>query len=73
MSGDTVGPPNIANEMFPMATSEIARNVQSCHNQYYISTGHRLCPIIMNLAIYDLQTKLNKCAKDLFLIQTVWP
>ena len=42
MSGDTVRPPYIANKIFPMATSEIGRHVESCQYQYYISTGHRL-------------------------------
>ena len=51
-----------------MATSEIGRHVESSQNQYYISTGHRLCPIIMNLALYDLQNKPNKLAKKLFQI-----
>jgi hypothetical protein len=69
MSCDTVRPPHLANKIFPMATSEIGHHVESCQNQCYISTGHWLCLIIMKLAIYDLQTKLNKCAKNLFLIQ----
>ena len=65
---DTVRPPHVANKIFPMATSEIGRHVESSQNQYYISTGHRLCPIIIKLAIFDLQTKLNKPAEQLFLI-----
>ena len=68
-SGHTVRPPHIANKIFPMATSAIGRHVESGQYQYYISTGHRLCPIIMKLALYDLQTKQNKHAKQLFLIQ----
>ena len=69
MSCDTVRPPHLANKIFPMATSAIGRHVESGQYQYYISTGHRLCPIIMKLALYDLQTKQNKHAKQLFLIQ----
>ena len=67
MSGDTVRPPNIAN------ISEIGRHVESSQNQYYISTGHRLYPIFMNhqLVTYDLQPKLNKCAKQLLPIQNL--
>jgi hypothetical protein len=69
MLGDTVRPPHLANTFFPMATSEISCHDESCQYQYYISTGHRLCTIIMILALYDLQTKPNKFAKQHFLIQ----
>ena len=69
MSGDTVRPLHIANNFFYMVTSEISHHVESCQYQYYISTGHRLCPIIIKLALYDLQNKPNKCAKQLFLVQ----
>ena len=44
------------------------RLVESCQYQHYISTGQKCCPIIVKLAIFDLQTKLNKRAKQLFLI-----
>ena len=47
-----------------MAKSEICCHDESYQYQYYISTGHRLCPIIMKLALYDLQTKPNKSAKQ---------
>ena len=68
MFADTLKPPHIAHKIFPIGTSEIGRHVESSQNQYYISTGHRLCPIIMQLALYDRQTKPNKPAKQLFLI-----
>ena len=57
-----------------MATSEIGRHVQSCHNQYYISTGHRLCPIIMKPSINDFQTKLLLLLNRLVVTanQTCW-
>ena len=60
MSDDTVRPPHIAYKLFLMATSELGHHVESCQNQLYISTGHKL---------YDLQTKLNKCVKQLSQIQ----
>ena len=69
MSVDTVRPPLIAFKLFLMATSELGRHVESCPNQLYISTGHKLCPIFMKLGIYDLQTKLNKFVKQLSQIQ----
>ena len=69
MSDDTLRPPHIAYKLFLMATSELGRHVESCQNQLYISTGHKLCQIFMELGIYDLQTKLNKCVKQLSLIQ----
>ena len=56
MSGDTVRPPNIANKMAwqPQKLAAMFKDyVQSSWNLY----------------IYDLQTRLNKCAKQLFLIQ----
>ena len=69
MSDDTVRLPHIAYKLFLMATSELGWHVESCKNQLSISTGHKLCPIFMKLAIYDLQTKLNKCVKQLSQIQ----
>ena len=69
MSDDTVRPPHIAYKLFLMATSELGHHVESCQNQLYISTGHKLCPIFMKLGIYDLQTKLNKCFKQISQIQ----
>ena len=66
MSDDTVRLPHIAYKLFLMATSELGRHVESCPNQLYISTGHKLCPIFMKL---DLQTKLNKYVKQLPQIQ----
>ena len=62
MSGDTVRTPHIANKIFPMATSEIGRHIQSCHNQYYISAGHRLCHIWSS-------DQAEQMWKQLFLIQ----
>ena len=69
MSDDTVRPPHVAYKLFLMATSELGHHVESCLNQFYISTGHKLCPIFMKLGIHDLQTKLNKCIKQLSQIQ----
>ena len=69
MSEDTARPLHIAYKLFLIATSELGRHVESCQNQLYISTGHKLCPIFMELDIYDLQTKLNKCIKQLSQIQ----
>ena len=69
MFADALKPPHIAHKIFPIGTSEIGRHVESCQNQHYISTGHRICPIIIKLALYDLQTKPNKPAQQLFLIQ----
>ena len=69
MSDDTVRPPHIAYKLFLTATSELGHHVESCQNQLYISTGHKLCPIFMKLGIYDLQTKLNKCFKQISQIQ----
>ena len=69
MFNDTVGPPHISYKLFLIATSELGHHVESCQNQLYISTGHKLCPIFMELGIYDLQTKLNKCIKQLSQIQ----
>jgi hypothetical protein len=69
MSEDIARPPYIAYKLFLIATSELGRHVESCQNQLYISTGHKLCPICMKLGIYDLPTKLNKCIKPLSQIQ----
>ena len=69
MPCDTVRPPHIANQLFLMETSEFGCHVESCQNHLYISTGYKFCPIFMILAIYDLQTKLNTCVKQLFQIQ----
>ena len=69
MSEDTARPPYIAYKLFLIATSELGRHVESCQNQLYISTGHKLCPIFMKHGIYDLQTKLNKCVEQLSQIQ----
>ena len=68
-TGHTVRPPHIDNKLLLMETSEFGRHVESCQNQQYISTEHKFSPIFMKLAIYDLQTKLNKCLKQLFQIQ----
>ena len=73
MSGDTIRPPHIAYKLFLMATSELGHHVESCQNQLYMSTGHKLCPIFMKLGIYDLQTKLNKYFKQLSQIQNRLP
>ena len=69
MSDDTVRLPHIAYKLFLMATSELGHHVESCQNQLYISTGHKLRPIFMKLGKYDLQTKLNKCFRQLSQIQ----
>ena len=69
MSEDTARPRYVAYKLFLMATSELGHHVESCQNQLYISTGHKLCPIFMELGIYDLQTKLNKCIKQLSQIK----
>ena len=61
MSGDTVRSPHIAHKLFFMETSEFGHHVKT--------TGHKFCRIIMKLAIYDLQAKLNTCVKQLFEIQ----
>ena len=45
---------------------QIRNRLDTTANQYYMSTGHRLCPIIMKLALYDLQTMPNKHVKQLF-------
>ena len=69
MSEDTARPPYIVYKLFLIATSELGRHVESCQNQLKISTGHKLCPIFIKLCIYDLQTKLNRCVKQLSQIQ----
>jgi hypothetical protein len=69
MPDDTFRPLHIAYKLFLMATSELGRHVESCQNQLYISTGHKLCPVFLKLGIHDLQTKLNKCVKQLSQIQ----
>ena len=69
MSGNTVRRIHIANKLILMETSEFGRHVESCQNQYHISTGHKFCLIFMKLAIYDCQTKLNTRVKQLFQIQ----
>ena len=65
MFDDTVRPPHVAYKLFLTATSELGHHVESCQNQLYISTGHKLRPIFMKLGKYDLQTKFNKCIKQL--------
>ena len=46
MPGDTVRPPHVANQLFLSETSEFGRHVESCQNPKYISTGHKLSPIL---------------------------
>ena len=69
MPGDALRPLHIANKLSLMATSEFGCHVESCQNQLYISTGHKLCPIFMKLALYDEQI----CQTSLLKFETVWP